>query len=559
MSDSSYLFGIVVFVMKQFIAHFTVALLTFAAGVTMTLPWLATRHAPPAPVVAQSEAEMSPLECAIRVAQSDSDDQSSTLAEIAIRLARLGQTEIAIELADSIEDEEERAVGIAKIATVLWKSGQRERALELTAPLRLFRHGGGRAVPSYSAYVAGRLAEELAASGQYDRVFEAVANETDDYLIRAGLDSIVDNYEMEPNSTKESEVLSKVLRLSRRITDGADGRVVLAVAVKYAAAGQLNHALRLAESLADKDGINFDRDDTLQEISLVLADAGQYDRAVQLAAKTDDYFRQETLIEIAHRLSDAGRSDRALSVLAGVTPGLLKEININVNEDELPGYKVERLAQLAVEYARAGRAERADALLGRALKAASGVWKNVEREDALHQVAVSYAQTGSYEEAVEVARSSDHSYYKIKSFGDIGVEMARAESDGWVALVVKDIQDISLGEREDLKADALLKIAGEYLAAERSDAALKILSLSFESAKVAKVNEFLPSTMQHIAVKYAEAGDYDRALEVVREIKSIYCKALALADIGVLQAQSGHPLSLYSKCLLNEIAGLPRN
>lgn len=533
--------------MKQLTIKFGVAVLTFLIGVTFTMLWFTTHHAPTELVRVQKEINISPLEVAIRVARSYDHDASYSLAEIAVRYAKIGQFDKAILLANEVENRDERAVGLLKIAVEYWNDGEKDKALEI------FNTIAETPATSYRQYTLGLMAKQYAAAKQYERVFEiASIKMQDSYHVSVALEAIVDTFDVTRDNL---DVLASLIQRLGKPCDVDDkSRILTKITVKYAEAGQYDYALRLAHKMGratSKNEVdNFDRDNALQKIALILADAGQYDRAIQVVNPAENYFKDKALIEIAGKLIAAGQKGKALEILSQVLRPLLKDID---KEYDDAGYRARRVSEVAVKYGQAESKDKAAKLLEKALKSAKAVRKFTERDDALHEVAISYAEIGLYDEAIQVAQTNNFEYSKIKPLADIGVEMVRAGSDNQVGQVVKAIQAAHLDDRAELKADGLLAIADAYLKAGQRDAAVNLLSIGFDIARSASFNEAQPIVMGNIAVKYAEAGEYERAFEVIREIKEKFYKVFALADIGVLQAEKGQELSEESKSLLREI------
>lgn len=526
--------------MKHLALRFVVSLLTFSIGVSSSY----VRPVNIRPVQQATETkkglEITPLGCAVKVARSMGDSGSYTLAEIAVRYAQIGEFNKAIQLVDTVEDREERIVGLLKIAVRYWKKGKTDLAGKTFGEIAQIPSA------SFHQYTLGQIAEQYAAAKQYEQVFDIAATKMeDDYHASVALEAIVDNVNAHGNED-ELNILAEVIKRVEKLSEKS--RILTKIAVKYAEGGRYDRALPLAESMADNED-NFDRDDTLHEIALILAKDGQFDRAIKLARRTDDYFKEETVTELAGRLIEVGQVDKALSLL----PEVLRSLLSGIDENDIPGYIAERVADVAVRYAQAGKKEKAVETLSKALALAKATRKNVERDEALHKVAVSYSKIGLFDQAIEVAQSNNYQYGKVEALADVGAEMVKAGQDNKVMQVMLMIQDAALTDREEMKANGMMTIADAYLKAGRKDMAMSVLSIGFEIARSAKVNDFQPTTMEHLAEKYAEMGEYEKAFEVVLATTEPFHRAHALMDIGVSHAKSEQVLSVKSKELLSEI------
>lgn len=530
--------------MKHLALRFIVSLLTFSLGVSSVYVRPVDTRPVQQATEAKKESEITPLGCAVKVARS-MESGSYTLSEIAVRYAEIGDFNKATLVVDTVEDREEMIVGELNIAVRYWKKGKTDLAGKTFGEIAQIPH------TSFRQYTLGRIAEQYAAAKQYEQVFDIASTKmTDDYHASVALEAIVDNLNINENED-DLNLLPEVIKRVEKLSENS--RILTKIAAKYAEGGRYDRALQIAESMADPE-FTFDRDYALQEIVLVLTKRGQFDRAIKLARRTDDYFREECLVEIAGRLIEAGQVDKALSLL----PEVLRSLLSGLDENDIPGYIAERVADVALRYAQAGKKDKAVEILSKAFALAKATRKYVERDKALHKVAVSYSGIGLFDQAIEIAQANNYQYSKIEPLAGIGVEMVKAGQDDQVMQVILMIQDAALTEHEEMKANGLMTIADAYLKVLRKDMAMRVLSLGFEIARSAKVNDFQPMTMEKLAEKYAEIGEYEKAFEVVLATTEPFYRAHALMDIGVLHARSGQELSDKSKELLSEIGASTR-
>lgn len=518
--------------MQHLILRFIATVLAALLSTPVDLP-------PCGAVQEQTRIDTPLLDYAVQVARSYENNRSYLLGELAVRYASLGEFDRALELANSIDTEEERDVTKATVATSLNRSGNSARAREIMNSIQLFIETGGAKVPRYKSFMAGQIAEEFAACGAFDRVFELALITDDAYLISTSLNAVLDNFVSNEQNRTDLSILSKVIKVSARLKDGDDRTLLMRIAEKYAEAGEYEKAIGLAESLMEKgkDAVNFERDQAIQNIALILAKRGKFACAIKLAESTDDYFKLKALTQIAKEQIATAEKEDGLKLLGNVTSPFLKE---PYHEDDFDdaGLGARRLAAVAIIHAGAGDRDQAEGLLAIALKRAMRVRKRTERDTALREVAVAYAEAGMFEQAAGAAQPNNFTYFKIDPLAQVAVVMLRQKRNREVQQVVKMIQDASVEDGPESNADGLVKIASEYIAMGDKKSALEILTAAFDIAPNAPVNEFQPIMMRNLAVTFAEAGDYTKAMKVAGEIKSTFYRVLALADIGVLQAKA---------------------
>lgn len=502
----------------------------------------------------QQSVQSSLLELAVCVAASYENAPSYLHGEIAIRYAGLGQFDRALELANSIEDAADRDVAKARIATIIRKSGDPKRARRLQDAIQLFVESNGRKVPRYKTYSLGEIAEELAACGDFERVFELARSTDDDYLKRTALDAILDNFLLEEGKRNDFGILAKVIEISATLGNGEDRPVISRVAQKYAEAGQYRKAITLVNSLAQQadDPADFHRDDSIANIAVLLAKQGEFARAIKLAESTDDYFKSETLIQIAKEQIAKSQSEAAVRSLQKVTSRFLKDPYEELDFDDA-GIGARRIAGAAVAYASARYRDKAEKLLAIALDRARRVRKFTEQDQAIREVAVAYAEIGMFEQAADAAQPDNFTYFKIAPLAAVAIEMLRQNRHDEVQKVVTMIREARVDKGPESKADGLVEIAREYLARGEKVRAAEIASAAFEIARNAPVNDFQPGIMQNIAVALAETGEYTKAVEAAAENQSTFHRVLALAEIGVVQAKVGWVPDEHAMKILNGI------
>jgi tetratricopeptide (TPR) repeat protein len=167
-------------------------------------------------------------------------------------------------------------------------------------------------------------------------------------------------------------------------------------------------------------------------------------------------------------------------------------------------------------------------------------------------VAEAYAAGGFYEQALAATQVGGYGFDQARALGAVAVEMAKAGRVEEVRRAVGVIEGSGVAGFQ--KANALSDVAAVYLNAGKVEAAKEMLAKALTLNLAEEESDPRERTTAEIAVKFAEAGDFEKALEATREIRKVFEQTFALADIGLLQGKSGVGLSVQSRGLLNEIA-----
>jgi tetratricopeptide (TPR) repeat protein len=189
----------------------------------------------------------------------------------------------------------------------------------------------------------------------------------------------------------------EALQIAQKIEDGWGRSWALReIAIAVAEAGQFDRALQIAQKIDE-----LDRSSVLVG---VLAKAGQFDRALQIAQKIEDASgRSWALSDIAIVLAKAGQFDRALQIAQKI-------------EDE----SIRSWALVGV-LAKAGQFDRA-------LQIAQEETENeLDHSLALKYIAAALAEAGQLDRALEVAETIDHPIARLQALAAIVAAKREAE------------------------------------------------------------------------------------------------------------------------------------
>ena len=276
-----------------------------------------------------AEAEQDPLSCALLFTRSFSS-RKWILTYIAGKYAEAGQDEKAIELlsqplemAKTIDDRKRKADALADIASKYAVAGQNEKALELLSQaLEIAKALDRDRKPSALSEIAVKFAE----TGQNEKAIELLsqaleeAMTIDDGMLKAIVFAdIAGAYTEVGQNEKALELLPKALEMIK--IDGST--IYLAyVAGLYAEAGQFGQALKIANTIEDKDG----KARAFTGIAGAYAEVGQNEKALELLPKAlelakaseIDSLKDDALVSVAARYAEVGQFGQALEIAKAI-------------------------------------------------------------------------------------------------------------------------------------------------------------------------------------------------------------------------------------------------
>ena len=239
--------------------------------------------------IAEAMAEAGQFDLAIQVAQKieDERDRSLALREIpkaVAKIAKAGQFDRAIQAAQKIEDASDRSWALAEIAKAMAEAGQFDRALQVAQKIE---------DASARSLALWEIAEAMAKVGQFDRALQ-IAQKIGDASARSlALAEIAEAMAEARQTKRANQVFQLALQAAQKIEDALDRSWALVeIAKALVKAGQTeraNQVFQLALQAAQKIEDASDRSLTLAEIAKAMAKAGQTEwanQAFQLALKT---------------------------------------------------------------------------------------------------------------------------------------------------------------------------------------------------------------------------------------------------------------------------------
>ena len=505
-----------------------------------------SRNPPQSEARGESPQKTDPLAYAAFFARKTGNDYA--LGEIAVRYAELGDFEQALKIADNVKDEDDRAGSLSKIALQYWKQWDEDLSRQL------FARVSGMPIPKDVIHVWGPIMERMAEARQFELALDLAASmpgsESTATTTRGALEAVVDNY-ISAGAKKADlpDVLPRVLRIGKSLKDaGEEGSVITKVAVAYAARGEFDRASKVVQGFEEA----YYREDGSHRVAIELAKAGQYERALRLAGKAEEYFGPIALVQIAAEALKRGDKNRASEIASRTLSRLLKDVE---DHDHREGpSEAERVSELAVLYSDLGQKARAAELMAVAFKRAKAVGKPGERYSALRAVAAAYSQLGLYAQAIEAAHAFD--FGELNVLAEVGAKAAERGLNAHTAQIVKAIWDMPVKEQQSAKVKALSSVAVQLARHSQKGEALKLLQRVEEFADASQADENTAEALKHLAVAFAEAGDFRKAFERIRLIERPYYITWALSEVGHLRAKTGQTLDGEAAKLLEEIVNV---
>lgn len=226
------------------------------------------------------------------------------LSDICKALARAGQINRALEVAEGIADEpplSDRAFTLGEVCEILCEVGQGEAALSIARAI-------SKESPSFRQSALFNVAEDFAKRGQIDDA-RATAKEALDITYKDQSWSLYRASEVLAQAGEIEEALETARKIDKRKWYSYALR---AVCRALAESGQVEEALNIARGLDDKA----ERSEALSLISQALAEAGRISEAQEIAYKiSDDDKRSEALASVSRSLARGGKVNEALKIV----------------------------------------------------------------------------------------------------------------------------------------------------------------------------------------------------------------------------------------------------
>ncbi|HLO51245.1 MAG TPA: hypothetical protein VK211_22715, partial [Kamptonema sp.] len=258
---------------------------------------------------------------------------------------------------------------------------------------------------------------------------------------------------------------------------------------------------------------------------------------LQVAQEIESVFeRSQALTHVVQAYARFGQFDSALTIIETI---------------EDPYKKVDALARLAEAYSKAGVQDKAFEMLEQAVQVTPepGMSTMEIRQISLCLIAKTYVAIGEYSQAIQVVQN--YSYIRDEPYPLIRYDLFLDPSKRSELLELaqaRNVQQITrilqVGDDEitcEHQVVALAEVAGECANGEQFEFAMQALRVadSIEFGKESRAKAFKLNALSKIAVKYAEIGQFDLAIQVVEKIDAIGWRASPLKNIACKLAKAG--------------------
>jgi len=350
-----------------------------------------------------------------------------TMVGVFDELLRSGLDEEAMGIADQVQDDYFRSLMLEELAVDFVKLGRCDEALAMTGKMTL---------PVGKVQVLTAIASGLVGQGRKDEAAEVALKALDEawsiqqergriwYLI-----SVAGTLMALGKKERGEKLLADLTQKARGTKEwGKKVRLLAEIAGSYARGGEVGKASEILAGATEMATTNL-RDDFQDMELLTLAvkhmQIRQYDLAVGILSTIEDPLVSDSArVQVAFGLMDRGMLSRAILVAGGIRDAakrdyVLGEIIVDLVEDgqcdrafELSRLidgapiQVRVLLAIAGEYAAAGDEYSASVALDGAAEKVRGIGPPHDRAEGVAAVASRYMAIGSYDQAIDLIRSS---------------------------------------------------------------------------------------------------------------------------------------------------------
>ncbi|OKH45745.1 hypothetical protein NIES2101_25855 [Calothrix sp. HK-06] len=267
----------------------------------------------------------------------------------------------------------------------------------------------------------------------------------------------------------------------------------------------ITEILNVAQNIKDTNQKVF----ALSRGAYELIEAQQNTQAIKLLAEAqktvpaiqDVDGKPNTLLFMARAYNKLGQPTEAIKLLEQATLATQKVSN--------PSFRINNLGAIGAEYAAVNQKPKANLLLEQALTIANKTKPASAQDDLLLTVAGYTAKTGQYDQAIKIAKGIKSREYQAAALSRIAGEVARrGEFDFALQIAQRQIGNAAH------KAGAIMEITRALVAAKQFDKAVAVaqsINRKYEKAVV----------LSEIALKYAEDGNPDKAINLINTINKL--------------------------------------
>jgi hypothetical protein len=501
---------------------------------------------------------------ALQVAQLITEspyDKASAISAIALEYAQQTQLEQAFATAQIIETRPEtietKARVLAEIGSKYVQAGKQDKAAQVFAQAVQTVLMGENS--DYQLWQLSEVIIKYAQTGQPDAAGELVPKITSDGYAKArAIGAIALSYAKAGQQAKASQALSQTLATIAATSDAYQKLDARREAISnFVEAKRFDLASLVAQPIEDE----FTRADTLRDIAVQAADAGQTDLAVQMVQVigTELFgYTNAVLHRVALAHAKALQYNKALQLartldrrtvypakaLAAIATRLFKARQFQrasglftlsvqaANAIEDTNAKISALAAVALEYANTQQVKQAKQTVSQAVQVAQTIVEANLQSIALQITAEQFIETQHYSLALLVAQAMKAEYERGSIIEAIFVRSMQEEQHTKAYQVVKSLLTA------EQKARWLIAIARQYIRAGNTQGASQLLAQAVQVTRtisgpesktfvfgtepdltVVEDDSDRGSFLEAIALEYAKAGKYAQAQQVAKRLE----------------------------------------
>ncbi|MBD2128789.1 hypothetical protein NDI39_14730 [Microcoleus sp. ZQ-A2] len=481
--------------------------------------------------VSRQYSQQTESESALRTAQTienhkdTADIKAKLLADIGNQYIQTGKPDKAaqvfaqaVQAVQIVDNTEEQSRLLSEVIVKYAQAGQPDAALQLIPKITTPGYSKARAIAAIaSSYTkAGQQAKASQALSQTLATIAAIPDANQKSNARADIIS----------SLIEAKRFDFAAQIAQAIEDEFTRADTLReIALQAADAGQTDSALQIIQSLETKFVDHRSR--VLHRVALAHTKAGQYDKALQVAQTLDNRtaYRAKTLGAIATQSHKGGQSQRASAIFAQALQA--------ANAAEDTNSKIDALGAVALEYANSQQLKPASQTVSQALQVAQTLEDASLQSSALRETVERFVLAQHYDLALQVAQAMKAPHERSPSLHGIFQQSIEAGEHA------KAYQFINLLQTPEEKARWLVAIARQYVQAGNTTQASQILAQALQVTLTIKGPESktlvfgMPpditvvdddsdrgSFLEAISLEYAKAGQHAQAQQVAQRLEN---------------------------------------
>jgi len=493
--------------------------------------------------------------------------QSAALLTIVSEYSEAGQVDRALELLRTVQSADRKAPLLATIAGRLTAS-QPDRARQLYA------EAVSIARSTQNAQVVVTVAARYVEAGGLVAVADETVQAIDDAFVKApALGTIALFYAKAGQGDRAEALLTQALATLTEVSNrNSATQQLIDQAIE---SGRYDYALQIAQTIQAGEEIPFDRAEVLAQMAERAIAANRYEAALEITRQIPPNFidlRNRLFPQIARGLAQAGEFDRAqaiaqepssdpsfqprilaivaaqiLLVAGQIDPAtaLFNQATELANAIDYPPTKAETLAAIASEYLRINFTADATPLLNQTIATVQLIEDPSWQATLLRTIAERLTYDNQYRAAIQIAEAIPEPSERLSKLSE-AIEKAVNAGDFTTAVAVLDRLNNPV-----LKTRWLVIVADRYRQLGDRTQAANILNQAFQTARtipgaesqtvngrggenplVGEDDQDRGSSLEAIALKYAQIGQVSQALQVAQVLENRTVRQQLVQRIG---------------------------